>query len=65
MKEKKQTYEQEKEIKNEKENMAENGDGDGLGVTLAYRHLYYDQKDDKLIQDMRFSGPALGVTFRF
>ncbi len=36
-----------------------------LGVTLAYRHLYYDQKDDKLIQDMRFSGPALGVTFRF
>jgi hypothetical protein len=36
-----------------------------LGVTLAYRHLYYDQKDDKLIQDLRFSGPALGVTFRF
>jgi hypothetical protein len=36
-----------------------------LGVTLAYRHLYYDQKEDKLIQDMRFSGPALGVTFRF
>jgi hypothetical protein len=36
-----------------------------LGVTLAYRHLYYDQKSDKLIQDMRFSGPALGVTFRF
>jgi hypothetical protein len=35
------------------------------GVTLAYRNLYYDQKDDKLIQDMRFSGPALGVTFRF
>jgi hypothetical protein len=36
-----------------------------LGVTLAYRHLYYDQKDDKLIQDLRFSGPAIGVTFRF
>jgi hypothetical protein len=36
-----------------------------IGVTLAYRHLYYDQKDDKLIQDMRFSGPALGVMFRF
>ena len=35
------------------------------GVTLAYRHLYYDQKGDKLVQDMRFSGPALGVTFRF
>ena len=38
---------------------------DWIGVTLAYRHLYYDQKDDKLIQDMRFSGPALGVNFRF
>ena len=36
-----------------------------IGVTLAYRHLYYDQKNDKLIQDMRFSGPALGVTFRW
>jgi hypothetical protein len=35
------------------------------GVTLAYRHLYYDQQGDKLVQDMRFSGPALGVTFRF
>jgi hypothetical protein len=35
------------------------------GVTLAYRHLYYDMKGDKLVQDMRFSGPALGVTFRF
>jgi hypothetical protein len=34
-------------------------------VLLAYRHLYYDQKDDKLIQDMRFSGPALGASFRF
>jgi len=35
------------------------------GVTLAYRDLYYDQKDDKLIQDLRFSGLAFGVTFRF
>ena len=34
-------------------------------VTLAYRHLYYDQKDGKLIQDLSFSGPALGATFRF
>ena len=34
-------------------------------VLLAYRHLYYDQKDDKLIQEMRFSGPALGASFRF
>jgi len=36
-----------------------------FGATLAYRYLYYDQKDDKLIQEVRFSGPALGVSFRF
>ncbi len=35
------------------------------GVQLVYRHLYYDQKDDYLLQNMRFSGPALGITFRF
>jgi hypothetical protein len=34
-------------------------------VTLAYRNLYFDQGGDKLIQDMRFNGPELGVTFRF
>lgn len=34
-------------------------------VLLAYRHLFYDQKDDKLFQDFSFSGPALGVSFRF
>ena len=34
-------------------------------VTLAYRNLYYDQKDDKLVQNLRFTGPALGATFRF
>jgi hypothetical protein len=34
-------------------------------VTLAYRNLNYDQKDDKLVQNFRFSGPALGVTIRF
>ena len=34
-------------------------------VTLAYRNLYYDQKDDKLVQNLRFDGPALGATFRF
>jgi hypothetical protein len=36
--------------------------GDAL---LAYRHVFYDQKDDKLLQDISFSGPALGATFRF
>jgi len=35
------------------------------GVTLAYRNLYYDEKDDKLLQNLRFTGPALGATFRF
>lgn len=35
------------------------------GVMLAYRNLYYDQNNDKLIQDLRFTGPALGLTFRF
>jgi len=34
-------------------------------VLLTYRHLDYDEKGDKLVQDLRFSGPALGVTFRF
>jgi hypothetical protein len=34
-------------------------------VTLAYRDLYFDQKDDKLVQNLRFNGPALGATFRF
>ncbi len=32
---------------------------------LAYRHLYYDQGDSGLIQDLEFSGPALGVNFHF
>ena len=36
-----------------------------IDVSLVYRHLYFDQGSDKLIQDMSFSGPALGVTFRF
>ncbi len=38
---------------------------DRIDVKLVYRHLYFDQGSDNLIQDMRFSGPALGVTFRF
>lgn len=32
---------------------------------LSYRHVYYDQKDGKLVQDMEFSGPALGARFIF
>ena len=34
-------------------------------VTLSYRHLSFDQKSGKLIDDLSFSGPALGVNFRF
>jgi hypothetical protein len=34
-------------------------------VLLTYRQLEYDQSDDKLLQDFRFSGPAIGATFRF
>jgi len=32
---------------------------------LAYRHLSYDMGSDKLLQEVDFSGPALGVVFRF
>jgi hypothetical protein len=32
---------------------------------LAYRHVFYDQKGDKLLQDISFSGPALGASFHF
>lgn len=34
-------------------------------LLLAYRHLYYEQDSDELIQDVRLSGPALGAAFRF
>jgi hypothetical protein len=34
-------------------------------ATLAWRNLYYDQGDDKLVQNFRFSGPAFGATFVF
>jgi hypothetical protein len=35
------------------------------GVTLGYRHLYFDQGGDKLVQDFSFSGPFLAVNFTF
>lgn len=34
-------------------------------VILDYRYLYYDQSGDKLIEEMKFGGLALGVNFRF
>jgi hypothetical protein len=35
------------------------------GVTLGYRHLYYDQGGDKLVQDFSFSGPFLALNMKF
>ena len=34
-------------------------------VMLAYRHLYYDQGSSGKLQDLEFSGPAVGVSFSF
>jgi hypothetical protein len=34
-------------------------------VGLVYRHLSYDMEGDKLLQDVEFSGPALGAAFHF
>ena len=35
------------------------------GVTLGYRYLYYDQGNNKFVQDFSFSGPFLAVNFKF
>jgi hypothetical protein len=35
------------------------------GVTLGYRHLYYDQGGSKLVQDFTFSGPYLALNLTF
>ncbi len=34
-------------------------------VVLIYRHLEYDQGKNKLLQNVSFSGPALGISFHF
>ncbi len=34
-------------------------------LQLLYRYLYYDLKGDKLLQNVSFNGPAIGVNFRF
>jgi hypothetical protein len=34
-------------------------------VVAAWRYLYYDLPSHKAIEDMSFSGPAIGVTFRW
>jgi len=46
--------------------MAGLGYGFGWGELLfAYRHLEYDQPDNKLLQDFSFSGPGFGARFTF
>ncbi len=40
--------------------------GFGWGdLSLVYKVLYYDQSNDKFVQNLRFNGPAVGATFRF
>jgi hypothetical protein len=34
-------------------------------VVAVWRYLYYDLQSGQAIADMNFSGPALGVTFRW
>ena len=34
-------------------------------VVLAYRNLYYSTDGDKVVDDLRMAGPALGATFRW
>jgi hypothetical protein len=36
-----------------------------IDLNLMYRYLYYDMEGGKLLQNLSFSGPALGVNFRF
>jgi hypothetical protein len=38
---------------------------DWIDVLVSYRNLYYDQSSDKLLQNIRFSGGAVGLTFHF
>jgi len=36
-----------------------------VDLALVYRHLEWDFKSDKMLQDISFSGPAFGAIFRF
>jgi len=36
-----------------------------IDLNLVYRYLYYDMESGKLLQNVSFQGPALGVNFRF
>lgn len=34
-------------------------------IKLGYRHIEFDQDDEKFVQDLAMSGPIMGVTFHF
>ena len=34
-------------------------------IAAVWRYLYYDLSSGSAINDMNFSGPAIGVTFRW
>jgi hypothetical protein len=34
-------------------------------VQLSYRYLYYNMRDDELLEGISFAGPGIGVNFRF
>ena len=36
-----------------------------VDVVLTYRHIHWDFKSDSAFSDLTFSGPALGVVFKF
>jgi hypothetical protein len=36
-----------------------------VDILVAYRYLYYDMDDDKLVQDMSLGGPEFGLKFKF
>jgi hypothetical protein len=38
---------------------------DWIDVLASYRNLSYDQSGDQLLQNIRFTGPAVGLTFHF
>ena len=38
---------------------------DWIDVLASYRSLNYDQSGDRLLQNIRFNGPAVAVTFHF
>ena len=38
---------------------------DWIDLLLTYRHIKYDFKDELVMKDISFSGPLIGVVFRF